>query len=129
MTSRADKTTVHEEQIAGIDSTWRRADYLKARKLVDQVRVEELVPRDVEELFHETSPPGDVDSGKIETLPDGSISIPIYEEQVIVTKRIVLKERVIIRKHTLTEHEQVTVDLRKERVAFDADPGVEVVEQ
>ena len=116
----------HEEEIFKIDTAWPGAGYLKARKLIDKVKLEESVPRDVEQLEYETLPPGAEDSGKIETLPDGSISIPVFKEEVIVTKRIVLKERVIIRKRTITETERVRVDLRRERVSVDADPGIEV---
>jgi uncharacterized protein (TIGR02271 family) len=117
----------HEEELLKIDKAWRGAGYLKARKLVDRVKLEEAVPRDVEELEYRTVPAGDAeDSGEIETLPDGSLSIPVYAEELIVTKRIVLKERVIISKRTVTETERIRVDLRRERVSIDADPGIEV---
>lgn len=39
----------------------------------------------------------DQDSGQIETLADGSILIPVFEEQLVITKRLVVKEREIVR--------------------------------
>ena len=33
----------------------------------------------------------DADSGEVETLPDGSISIPVFEEQLVITKRLVVR--------------------------------------
>lgn len=67
------------------------------------------------------------DAGKVETLPDGSISVPVYEEELIITKRTVLRERVIIKKQTVTENQRVRAELRKERVSVDADEGIELV--
>jgi uncharacterized protein (TIGR02271 family) len=66
------------------------------------------------------------DSGEIETLADGSLSIPVFAEEVIITKRTVLKERVVIRKSTITETERIKLDLRRERISIEADPGIEV---
>ena len=56
----------------------------------------------------------------METLPDGSISIPVFEEQLVVTKRLVVRERVIVRKHTVYEEQVVTADLRRERLEVEA---------
>ena len=71
------------------------------------------------------------DSGEIETLADGSVSIPILEEELVVTKRTVVRERIVVRKRTVTEDQRVEADLRKERVvvepegdiAAESDPG------
>ena len=64
------------------------------------------------------------DSGKIETLPDGSISIPLYEEELVVTRRTVLRERVIVRKEEVTEWQTVEAELRSERATLDhEEPG------
>jgi stress response protein YsnF len=62
----------------------------------------------------------------VETLPDGSVSIPVFEEQIVVTKRLVVRERVIVRKHTVYEDHVVTADLRRERLEVVADAGVVV---
>jgi len=70
-------------------------------------------------------PAEDGDADGIETLPDGSISIPVYEERLVVTKEIVLTERVVIRKNIETVNERVREELRKERVEIEMDGDVE----
>ena len=116
-----------EEELSGVEKVWRGIGFLRARKKVETSTVEEVVPRELEQLDLESTPVGERDSGKIETLPDGSISIPIYEEELVVTKRTVLRERIVIRKKTVTELERVHAELLKERVELDPDRGVEVV--
>ena len=116
-----------EEELSGVEKVWRGIGFLRARKKVETSTVEEVVPRALEQLDLESTPVGERDSGKIETLPDGSISIPIYEEELVVTKRTVLRERIVIRKKTVTELERVRAELLKERVELDPDRGVEVV--
>ncbi|HLL46804.1 MAG TPA: DUF2382 domain-containing protein [Longimicrobiaceae bacterium] len=44
------------------------------------------------------------------------IRIPLMEEEVIVEKRVVPTEELVVRKHTVQETETVEADLRKERV-------------
>jgi uncharacterized protein (TIGR02271 family) len=95
---------------------------LRARKRVETVEESRDVPRAVEHVDDlERIPAHERDSGEIERLPDGSISIPVLEEELVVTKRTVVKERVVIRKRTVTEHQRVTADLRKERVEIEGD--------
>ena len=62
------------------------------------------------------------DSGQIETLPDGSVSIPLFEEELVVTKRLVVRERVILRKHVTVAEETVEAELRREQIAIEHDP-------
>jgi uncharacterized protein (TIGR02271 family) len=111
----------HEEEVAGVDTSWRGIGFVRARKRVDSHLVRELIPRDVENVLLERTPPNENDSGQIETLPDGSISIPVYEEELVVTKRIVLRERVIVRKETVAQQERVDVQLRRERIELETE--------
>ena len=67
------------------------------------------------------------DSGEVEVLADGSVSIPVFEEELVIEKRLVVRERVIVRKHTVTEDRRVEADLRRERVEIEAD--AEIVER
>ena len=94
------------------------------RKVVDTERVETLVPRDIEDADVEREPVGEGDSGQVETLPDGSVSIPLFEEQLVIEKRLVVRERVIIRKRRVTEEHLVEADLRRERLEVEADASV-----
>jgi uncharacterized protein (TIGR02271 family) len=58
------------------------------------------------------------DSGEIEYLPDGSVSIPIIEEELVVYKRLVVRERVIVRKEQDIRHERIEAELRRERLEY-----------
>lgn len=89
------------------------------RKNVRIERIGAALPANAEQLVHERVPVEEGDTGRIETLPDGSLSIPLYEEQLVVTKRIVLRERVLVRKETVTRSERVQADLRREEVEIE----------
>ena len=114
----------HDEEVRDVGRRWRGLGALRARTKVEVTPVREALPRDVENLVVDRVAAGDGDSGKIETLPDGSISIPIYEEELVVTKRFVLKERVIIRKETVTEQQRVDDELRREILEIDVDAAI-----
>lgn len=66
----------------------------------------------------------EADSGLVETLPDGSLSIPVFEEQIVVTKRLVVRERIVVRKHTVYEDHVVSADVKRERLEVEGDDGV-----
>ena len=124
-----DVFVVRHEETADVSTGWRGVGFLRARRRVDAIPVRTEIPTRRDDVALERVPAAEGDSGRIETLPDGSISIPIYEEELVVTRRAVLKERVIVRKDVVTETQKVDADLRKERVEFDADQGVEVVDE
>jgi uncharacterized protein (TIGR02271 family) len=114
---------LHEEE-ASVAKRWEGIGNLRIRREVDREKVNEDFPRRRDELAFERMPAAADDSGKIETLPDGSISIPLYEEELVVTRRTVLRERVIVRKEEVTEWQTVEAELRSERAAFDhEEPG------
>ena len=64
-------------------------------KGVESERLVHGVPREVEQASIERFTAATEDSGEIETLPDGSVSIPVLEEELVVTKRVVVRERII----------------------------------
>ena len=74
-----------------------------------------------EEAPVERVPAGEGDSGEIETLPDGSVSIPVLEEELVVSKRLVVRERIIVHKDVATRVERVETELRRERVELQED--------
>ncbi|HEX9991980.1 MAG TPA: DUF2382 domain-containing protein [Acidimicrobiales bacterium] len=112
-----------EEELAA-GTTREEAGRIRARKVVESEPVEEVVAVGIEHADVERTAAPAGDSGLVETLPDGSVSIPVFEEQLVVEKRLVVRERIIIRKHTVTEDRVVTAELRKERVEVDADDAV-----
>ena len=94
-----------------------------AAKRVEVENVTQDVPREVEHASVERLAAAEGDSGEIEILPDGSISVPVLEEELVVTKRKVVRERLVIRKEVVTETERVEAELRRERVDVDGATG------
>ncbi|MBA3787276.1 MAG: DUF2382 domain-containing protein, partial [Actinobacteria bacterium] len=112
------------EEVAKFETRWRGVGSVRAKKRVDTLKVNELIERNHERVELERVPVEDGDAGGIETLADGSISIPVYEERLVVTKEVVLTERVLIRKHVETVNERVRDELRKERVEIETEGDV-----
>ncbi|MDP9070205.1 MAG: YsnF/AvaK domain-containing protein [Actinomycetota bacterium] len=119
-----DSGLVRSEEELDISVTTREAGVVRVRKVLDQRHVEQVASRGVEHAQVEQGPPDEVDSGLVETLPDGSVSIPVFEEQLVVEKRLVVRERIIVRKHTVFDEHRVEADLRRERVEIDPDTEV-----
>jgi uncharacterized protein (TIGR02271 family) len=115
-----DSVVLHEEE-ATVGKRWEGVGRLRVRREVDRETVRGEFPLRRQDLAQERIPTEPDDPGEIETLPDGSISIPLFEEELVVTRRVVLRERVIIRKEDVTEWETVDAELRRERVTFETD--------
>ena len=115
----------YEEELE-VGTRPEEAGAVRVRKRVETEAAEQRVPREVEHAELERVAADNEDSGLVETLPDGSISIPVFEEELVVTKRLVVRERVIVRKETQVEEETVTADVRREQVEIDADDGISV---
>ena len=114
----------HEEELV-VDTHPIEYGEVTARKRVESERFDEVFDREIEYADElDRAPANERDSGEIETLPDGSISIPVFEEQLVVRKQIVVRERVILRKRTVTEHERVRAELRKEHVEIETSGDV-----
>lgn len=115
----------HEEQLV-TGTEVRAVGDVRFRKEVDVVNEQVVVGRGVEHADVERLPAteGGTDSGLVETLPDGSISIPVFEERLVIEKRLVVRERIVVRKHTVTEERVVDAELRRERVEIDVDESV-----
>ena len=118
----APSEVVRSEEQLRVGSTTEQAGAVRARKHVDVENVSTRVERGTEHAEMDRTPVDDetTDSGEVETLPDGSISIPVFEEQIVISKRLVVRERVILRKHTVYEEQVVSADLRRERLEVEA---------
>jgi uncharacterized protein (TIGR02271 family) len=119
--TRDDTSLVRHEEEARVDTRRQRIGYARVRRDVEQETIRADYPRQRDDVNLERVPADEKDSGKIETLPDGSISVPLFEEELVVTTRTVLRERVIIRKGTVTDWETVEAELRREHISFDTD--------
>ena len=118
---RSADVTVSEERLQ-VGTERVEVGSARAVKHVDVEQATARVERGTEHADLERSVVDDVeaDSGEVETLPDGSISIPVFEEQIVITKRLVVRERVIVRKHTVYEEQVVSAELRRERLEVEA---------
>lgn len=115
------------EEEARVRTEERDAGTVRVHKYVESQAVEQVVPRRIEHAgVGEHVPAQEGDSGEIEVLEDGSVSIPIFEEELVVTKRLVVRERVIVRKVTEIDEHRLQTELRKERVEVDTDGDAEI---
>jgi len=127
MTRRDDEATVQlsEEQLR-VGTERVETGRVRARKENDVEHVTRAVQRGVEHADVDRAPALEGDSGQVETLPDGSLSIPIFEEQLVVEKRLVVRERIVVRKHTVFEEHVVEADLRRERLEVETEGDAEL---
>lgn len=119
-----DRTLIRSEERL-ITGTVQHTGTVRIRKEVEQVDVEEVVPYTVEHADVERVPAGEDDSGEVETLEDGTISVPVLEEQLFIEKRAVVVERLLVRKRVESKEERITDTLAREVVRIDADDEVE----
>src|SRR3954453_2453925 len=94
----------HEEQLS-LRRVQREVGRVRIRKTIDEQPVDDTVTRGIEHADIERLPPNPDDSGEIETLADGSVSIPVLEEQLVVERRLVVRERILVRKRVVHEEE------------------------
>ncbi len=120
----SDRDVVRYEERLDVDVEEHVGGHVHARKRVESESVSRVEPRSTEYGDVERVAAGDGDSGEIETLPDGSVSIPLFEERLVVSKELVVRERVVIRKRTVTEEHRIDAELRKERIDLEADEAV-----
>jgi stress response protein YsnF len=119
---RSDPRTVAEEIIPVVEES---AVIGKQKVVTGHVRVR-TVTDTVEELAHASVQREDVEVTRVpidrvvETVPrirtDGGVTIvPVLEEVLVVTKQLVFKEELHIRRRAKTETIEVPVTLRKQR--------------
>lgn len=113
----------HEEE-AEVTPTPREAGAVRLRKRVDRLLAKAEIARRIEDAEVERRPVEAGDSGEVETLPDGSISIPLFEEEIVVTKRMVVRERLIVKKASRSDHVTVPLELKRERIGIEAEETV-----
>ena len=117
---------VRREEELELGTETRDLGRVRARKAVDAETVQQVAERRSEHAALERAGAEEDDSGEVITFPDGSVSIPVFEEQLVITKRLVVRERVILRKHTTTEQHRIEAELRRERVEVIGEGGVTV---
>jgi uncharacterized protein (TIGR02271 family) len=110
-----------EELRAGVRE--REAGQVNVKKSVRTEREVVRVPRRREEVDIERVPvEGEAReaSGATEAdIGEDEVVVQVFEEEVVVSKKIVLKEEIRIRKRVAWDEEAVEMDLRKEEVEVD----------
>ena len=123
--AEADESTlVRSEEQLHLGTAEHVVGTIRARKHVETEAVRADVARSTEHGEFERAPANEDDSGQIESLADGSVSIPLLEERLVVRKEVFVRERVVLRKHIVTERHEIDAELRKERIEIDADDEV-----
>jgi uncharacterized protein (TIGR02271 family) len=101
----------------------RGAGQVNVKKSVRTEREVVRVPKRREEVDIERVPvEGEAReaSGATEAdIGEDEVVVQVFEEEVVVTKRVVLKEEIRLRKRVVEDEETVEVDLRKEEVEVD----------
>jgi uncharacterized protein (TIGR02271 family) len=101
----------------------REAGRVNVKKSVRTEREVVRVPKRREEVDIERVPvEGEAReaSGATEAdIGEDEVVVQVFEEEVVVTKRVVLKEEIRLRKRVVEDEEAVEVDLRKEEVEVD----------
>lgn len=109
---------VEEELEVGVRE--REAGSVNVRKNVRTEREEVLVPKRREEVEVERVPAGEGSREALEAeIGEDEFVVQVFEEEIVVSKRIVLKEEIRLRKKVVEDEEIVEVDLRKEEVEID----------
>lgn len=108
-----------EELDTGIRT--REAGSVRVRKTVHTDHEEFRVPRRYEEVEIERVPV----EGEAREAPEGTelgedeVVMRIYEEEVMVSKRVVLKEEIRLHKEVVEKEEIIEEDIRREEVEID----------
>jgi uncharacterized protein (TIGR02271 family) len=101
----------------------REAGQVNVKKSVRTEREVVRIPKRREEVVIERVPVEDEareSSGATEAhIGEDEVVVQVFEEEIVVTKRVVLKEEIRLRKRVAWDEEAVEVDLRKEEVEID----------
>ncbi len=109
---------VEEEVEVGVRE--REAGSVSVRKNVRTDREEVRVPKRREEVEVERVPAGESSGEALDAeIGEDEVVVQVFEEEVVVSKRVVLKEEIRLRKKVVEEEKVVEVDLRKEEVEID----------
>jgi uncharacterized protein (TIGR02271 family) len=118
-----DAMTRSEEELR-VGKMQRESGRARLRKYVVTEQVEQTVPVQREEVRIEREPITDANVDQAVSGPEISEEeheVVLHEEQVVVEKRAVPKERVRLDKDTVTDEQQVSEEVRKEQIEADGD--------
>ena len=118
-----DAMTRSEEELR-VGKARTEAGRVRLKKYVVTDQVTETVPVQREQVRVEREPITDANAGAAldgPAISEEEHEVTLHEEQAVVEKRAVPKERVRLDKETVTEEQTVTDEVRKERIEVDGD--------
>ena len=113
-----ERRTRSEEELA-IGKRRVPAGAMSIRKRVETRHVAEPVSTSHEEVTIERRPVANADSATGADIGEDEIRIPVYEDEIVVDKRRVLKEEIVVKKKEVQDSQTVEADLRKEKIDVD----------
>jgi uncharacterized protein (TIGR02271 family) len=120
-----DAMTRSEEELR-VGKTQREKGRARLRKYVVTEEVQQTVPVQREEVRIEREPITDANVGQATDGPEISEEeheVVLHDEEPVVEKRTVPRERVRMDKDTRTEEAQVSEEIRKEQIEAEGDTG------
>ena len=115
-----DAMTRSEEEVS-VGTRRRDAGKARLRKYVVTEQVTVAVPVRKEMAVLETESVGDGDSASGESVVDEDHAVVLSEEEVVVERKVVPKERVRLATKTVTTEQEVTEQVRRERFETEGD--------
>jgi uncharacterized protein (TIGR02271 family) len=115
--------TRSEEELA-VGKTQRETGRVRLKKYIVTDEVQQTVPVQREEVRVEREPITDANAGQALDGPgisEEEHEVTLHEEQVVTEKRTVPKERVRLDKDTVVDEQQVSEEVRKERIEVEGD--------
>jgi uncharacterized protein (TIGR02271 family) len=107
---------LREEELV-VQRKMRDVGEARIRTRIEEVPARLEVEATAEEVEVEHVPVGQVVSKRVEPYQDGDVLVvPIYEEQMVVTKRLLLREELRIRRVATTQRQLFEDTLKKETV-------------
>ena len=117
--STTDEAMTRSEEELRVGTTRRERGRVRLRKFVTTEQVEQVVPVRRERVRVEREPITDANLDAATSGPDISEAeheVVLREEEPVVEKRVVPRERIRLDKDTVTGEERVAEELRKERI-------------
>jgi uncharacterized protein (TIGR02271 family) len=117
-----DEAMTRSEEELRVGTTQRETGRARLRKYVATDEVKQTVPVQREEVRVEREPitEDNVDRAMEGTeISEEEHEVVLHEEEPLVDKRVVPKERVRLEKDTVTDEQQVSDEVRKERIDVD----------
>ncbi|HLH21567.1 MAG TPA: DUF2382 domain-containing protein [Chloroflexota bacterium] len=113
---------LREEQLVA-HKDLRQAGEITVRTVVEEVPGRLEVEAQREEVEIEHCPVGQIVNERVGPYEEnGVLVVPVYEEQLVVVKRLVLKEHLRVRRVASTEHQVFEDKLRRDRLVIE-DPN------